>query len=93
MSISNRAPSFVTDLAKQNPATDADELGFCLQDREISRMVARDFDEYRLLNIQGTPTFIVRKLKADGTRTEAIVRGYQPAEYFQRIFNELAKTP
>jgi len=43
--------------------------------------------------VPGTPTFFIRKLHADGTRTETIVRGYQPADYFQRIFDELAKTP
>jgi protein-disulfide isomerase len=93
MMISNRPSSFLDDLVAKNPAIDSGELAFCLQDREIPRLVARDFDEFRLLKVPGTPTFFVRKLRADGTRTEAIVRGYQPAEYFQRLFDELAKTP
>ena len=93
MTISNRPSSFLDDLIAKNSAIDANELSFCLQDREIPRTVAKDFDEFRLLKVPGTPTFFVRKLRADGTRTETIVRGYQPAEYFQRIFDELAKTP
>jgi protein-disulfide isomerase len=92
MTISNRPSSFLDDLVAKNPAIDSGELTFCLQDREIPRLVAKDFDEFRLLKIPGTPTFVVRKLKADGTRTEAVVRGYQTAEYFQRMFDELAKT-
>ena len=93
MTISNRPSSFLNDLIAKNPAIDSGELAFCLQDREIPRVVAKDFDEFRLLKVPGTPTFFVRKLRADGTRMEAIVRGYQPAEYFQRLFDELAKTP
>jgi protein-disulfide isomerase len=93
MKISNKPSSFLDDLIAQNAAIDSSELTFCLQDREIPRLVTQDFNEYRLLKIQGTPTFIVRKLKPDGTRTEAIVRGYQPTEYFQRLFDDLAKAP
>ena len=93
MTISNRPSSFLNDLIAKNSAIDANELSFCLQDREIPRTVAKDFDEFRLLKVPGTPTFFIRKLRADGTRTETIVRGYQPADYFQRIFDELAKTP
>ena len=93
MTISNRPSSFLNDLIAKNSAIDAGELSFCLQDREIPREVARDFDEFHALKIPGTPTFIIRKLRADGTRTETMVRGYQPAEYFARIFDELAKAP
>jgi protein-disulfide isomerase len=93
MTISNRPSSFLNDLIGKNPAIDSGDLSFCLQDREIARTVAKDFDEFHLLKVPGTPTFFVRKLLADGSRTEAVVRGYQPAEYFQRMFDELAKTP
>ncbi len=93
MSISSRPSSFVDDLVHKNPAIDAGELEFCLQDRETSRAVAKDFDEFHLLKIPGTPTFIIRKLHPDGSRTETTVRGLQPVEYFQRIFDELLKTP
>ena len=93
MTISNRPSSFLNDLIGKNPAIDSGELEFCLQDREISRLVDRDFDEFHLLKVPGTPTFFIRKLQADGSRTETVVRGYQPAEYFQRIFDELAKAP
>lgn len=93
MTISNRPSSFLNDLIAKNSAIDAGELAFCLQDREIPRLVAKDFDEFHLLKVPGTPTFFVRKLRADGTRTEAVVRGFQSAEYFQRLFDELAKTP
>ncbi len=93
MTISSRPSSFLNDLIGKNSAIDSGELAFCLQDRETSRTVAKDFDEFHLLKVPGTPTFFVRKLRADGTRTEAVVRGFQSAEYFQRIFDELAKTP
>jgi protein-disulfide isomerase len=93
MTISNRPPSFLNDLVGKNAAIDSGELEFCLQDREIRLLVERDFDEFHLLKVPGTPTFFIRKLRADGSRTETVVRGYQPAEYFQRIFDELAKTP
>jgi protein-disulfide isomerase len=93
MTISNRPSSFLNDLIAKNSAIDSSELAFCLQDREIPRIVAKDFDEFHLLKVPGTPTFFIRKLRADGSRTETIVRGYQPADYFQRIFDELAKTP
>ena len=93
MTISNKPPSFLNDLIGKVAAIDTGELDICLQQRESRLLVARDFDEYRLLGVPGTPTFFIRKLRADGTRTEAIVRGYQPAEYFQRIFDELAKAP
>jgi len=93
MTISHKPPTFLNDLVAQNSAIDSNELGVCLQQREPRMLVARDFDEYRLLKVQGTPTFIVRKLRADGTRTETVVRGFQSAEYFQRIFDELAKSP
>jgi len=93
MTISNKPSSFLDSVIAKNPSIDSGELGFCLQDREIRAQVDRDFDEYRLLKVLGTPTFFIRRLKADGTRTETIVRGYQPADYFGRIFDELAKTP
>jgi len=93
MTIANRPSSFLNDLIAKNPAIDSGELAFCLQDREIPRAVAKDFDEFHLLKVLGTPTFVVRKLQADGTRKEAVVRGFQSAEYFQRLFDELAKTP
>lgn len=93
MTISNRPSTFLNDLIAKNPAIDAGELAFCLQDREIARTVAKDFEEFHLLKIPGTPTFVIRKLRPDGSRTETVVRGYQPAEYFQQIFDELAKAP
>ena len=93
MSVSNRPSSFLNDLVAKNTALDAGELEVCLQQRDIRVLVERDFDEYRLLKVVGTPTFFIRKLRADGSRTETVVRGYNPAEYFQRIFDELAKAP
>ena len=93
MNISNRPSSFLEDLVAKNSAIDAGDLAFCLQDRETSRQVAKDFDEYQLLKVKGTPTFFIRRLRADGSRTEATVRGLQTAEYFQRVFDELLKSP
>jgi protein-disulfide isomerase len=93
MTISNKPPSFLDDLVAKNAAIDSGELAFCLQDRGVRTQVSKDFDEYRALKVQGTPTFFIRKLQPDGSRTETIVRGYESVEYFERIFAELAKTP
>ena len=93
MTISNRPSSLLEDLVKKNSAIDSGDLAFCMQDREIKRQVAKDFDEYQVLKVPGTPTFFIRKLRADGSRTETTVRGIQTAEYFQRIFDELLKSP
>jgi protein-disulfide isomerase len=93
MKISNKPPSFLDDLVSKNSAIDSGELAFCLQDRQTRLLVSRDFAEYHLLKVTGTPTFFIRMLRKDGTRTEAIVKGYQPAEYFQRIFDQLLKSP
>src|SRR5205085_11843336 len=93
MSISNKPPSFLNDLVAKNPAIDSDELAVCLRQREARELVSRDFREYHQLKILGTPTFFVRRVNADGTRTETVVRGLQTAEYFQRLFDELVKAP
>jgi protein-disulfide isomerase len=93
MTVSNKPPSFLNDLVAKNAAIDAEELNVCLQQRETRMIVAKDFEEFLALKIQGTPTFVIRKRKADGTHAEAIVRGMQPAEYFQKIFDDLAKVP
>lgn len=93
MTISNRPSTFLNDLVAKNSAINSDELNVCLQGRESRVQVAKDFDEFRLLKVQGTPTFVIRKLRADGSRTETTVRGYQAADYFRRIFDELAKAP
>ena len=93
MTISNRPSSFLDDLIAKHPAINSGELAFCLQDRQIRLQVAKDFDEYQLLKVKGTPTFFIRKLRVDGSRTEATVRGLQTVEYFQKIFDELLKTP
>jgi protein-disulfide isomerase len=93
MTISSRPPSFLNDLVRKNSAIDSEELTFCLQQRDTRVLVAKDFEEYHALKVIGTPTFVIRKLRADGTRAETTVRGYHPAEYFQQIFDELAKTP
>ena len=93
MKISHKPSSFLDDLVGKNSALNASELGLCLQDRESRLWVAKDFAEYHLLKVKGTPTFIIRKYRADGSHTEATVRGFQSAEYFQRIFDELLKSP
>ncbi len=93
MTISRRPPSFLNDLVAKNSAINPEELTFCLQQRATRILVGKDFEDYHALKVVGTPTFVIRKLRADGTRAETTVRGYQPAEYFQRIFDELAKTP
>ena len=93
MTLSRRPPSFLNDLVRKNSAINGEDLTFCLQQRDTRILVAKDFEDYHALKVGGTPTFVIRKLRADGTRAETTVRGYQSAEYFQRIFDELAKTP
>jgi protein-disulfide isomerase len=93
MKIGHRPPSFLDDLVAKNPTIDSENLAFCLQDRQIRRVVDKDFEEYHLLKVTGTPTYIIRKLQADGSRTETTVKGYRPVEYFQKIFDELLKSP
>lgn len=93
MKVGHRPSSFLDDLIAKNAAINSEDLGFCLQDREIRRVVDKDFAEYQQLKVTGTPTYIIRKLQADGSRTETTVKGYRPVEYFQRIFDELLKSP
>ena len=93
MKVSGKPPSFLNDLVGKNSALDSGELATCLQNRETRMLVAKDFDEYSILKVTGTPTYFIRKLQADGSHTEAIVKGFQSAEYFQRIFDQLLKTP
>ena len=93
MTISNRPSTSLDGLIAKNSAINSDELSFCMQDREIRRTVAKDFEEFQLLKVKGTPTFLIRRLNADGSRTETSVRGLQTVEYFQRIFDELLKAP
>lgn len=93
MTISRRPPSVLMGLVRKNPAIDLRQLDLCLQQPDTRVAVGRNFEEFQALKIPGTPTFVIRKLHADGTRTETIVRGYQPPEYFSRVFDELAKAP
>ena len=86
---SHRAPSRLGDLVGRHPALDQQEFSFCMRDRETEQMVLADFDEFDLLEVKQTPTFIVRRQNPDGTRTETRFGGYQSVEYFQRVLGEL----
>lgn len=91
--VAHRAPSALEDLVAKNTAMDRGELEFCLRDRTVRRALAADFADYARLKVRGTPTFLVTKLHPDGRRTETTIAGGQKLEYFQRVLDELLKSP
>jgi protein-disulfide isomerase len=89
----NRPPSFLTELIGKNPRIDRNELELCLRDRTVRSEVAGDFAEYVKLKTKGTPTFIVTKTSPGGQVTTTTLSGGQKLEYFQRVLDELLKSP
>ena len=85
--------SFVANLVKKSPQIDGGALDQCLDDRGVRNAVAADFAEYARLKLQGTPTFLIRKTGADGRVVETTISGAQTLDYFQRVVDELLKTP
>ena len=92
-SVAHRAPSVLEALVAKCPLLDAGELEICLKDRSVRTAVAKDFEQAARLKIRGTPTFVISKWSADGTRTESTIAGAQSLEYFQRAFDALLKKP
>ena len=92
-SVAHRAPSVLEALVAKSPLLDRSELELCLKDRTVRTAVASDFAHAARLKIRGTPTFVISKWSTDGQRTEALIAGAQPLEYFRRAFDELLKKP
>ncbi len=90
--VARRPPSLLTDLVAKSPLLDRDELEICLRDRTVRLAVAGDFSAYARLKARGTPTFLVTKVGADGSRTEATIAGAQTLDYFRRALDKLLQT-
>ena len=88
-----RPASDLADLVAKSSLLDRSELEATLRDPTLSAAVAADFAEYAQLKLRGTPTFLVRKLGRDGRWTGALIEDIQPLDYFQRVLDELLKTP
>lgn len=91
--IADRPPSSIVDLMAKSQAVDRDDLGFCVQDRTVRYLIAGDFSEAASLKIEGTPTFFIRKLRANGEMIEAKIDRAQDLAYFQRVFDKLLQEP
>ena len=91
--VAHRPPSFLEDLISKSPQIDPGDLDVCLRDRATRTAVGGDFAQYLKLKLKGTPSFLVWKFGADGQRTETIISGAETLAYFQRVFDELLKTP
>lgn len=91
--VAHRAPSFLADLMAKSPLLDRGELEICLRDRAVRTEVGVDFAEYARLKLKGTPTFLIRKTSPDGTLTETTIAGAQTLEQFQRVLDEMLKSP
>ncbi|GIL14804.1 MAG: hypothetical protein BroJett038_35240 [Chloroflexota bacterium] len=76
-----------------NPALDRATLSGCLRDRSLVQLVLQDFAEVQKLKLKVTPTFFVRRIHADGRRTEAVIENYQNADYFRQVFDRLLALP
>ena len=88
-----RPASDLADLVAKSSLLDRSELEATLRDPTLSAAVAADFAEYAQLKLRGTPTFLVRKLDRDGRWSGALIEDIQPLDYFQRVLDELLKTP
>ncbi len=91
--VAHRPPSFQADLVARGGVLERAGVEACLRDRAVRAAVDADFADYLRLKLRGTPGFVVSKTARDGSRTGAIIAGAQTLEYFQRVFDELLKTP
>jgi protein-disulfide isomerase len=89
----HRPPSKLEDMIAKNPSIDRGELELCVRDTTRQSVIESDFKLFAQLKVRGTPTFLVLKLGADGQRTETRILGTQRLDYFQRVLDELLKTP
>jgi protein-disulfide isomerase len=91
--LANRPSSRLEAMILTNPLIDRGKMEICLREQTIRNTVVRDFAEYSRLKVRGTPTFLITKIARNGQRTETTIAGAQTLEYFQRVLEELLKTP
>jgi hypothetical protein len=65
----------------------------CLRERPTRNTVVADFSVYARLKLKGTPTFLIWKMGPQGQTVETSIAGAQTLDQFQRVFDELLKTP
>jgi len=86
------ADKLMAGLAQQG-GFDAAALTACLREPSLAAAIDADFADYQKLKVTGTPTFILRKLRQSGRRSEARIVGNLPLSYFQRTIDALLKLP
>jgi protein-disulfide isomerase len=91
--LSKRPPSMLEELIGGDPAIDPSALAACVRERDTQKIVSADFQEFGRFHVFQTPTFIIRRLNASGTRTEARIPGLPTLEYFQRALDHFLKVP
>lgn len=91
--LANRPSSRLEAMILTNSLIDRSKMEICLREQTIRNTVVRDFAEYSRLKVRGTPTFLITKIASNGQRTETTIAGAQTLEYFQRVLEELLKTP
>ena len=91
--VAHRAPSMLESLIAKSPDINRDELDMCLRERPTRNLVVADFALYARLKLKGTPTFLIWKMGLNGRTTETSIAGAQTFGQFQRVFDELLRTP
>jgi len=91
--VAHRAPSLVESLIDKSPHMHREKLDMCLRERSTRNTVAADFSLYARLKLKGTPTFLIWKMGPHGQTVETSIAGAQTLDHFQRVFDELLKTP
>jgi protein-disulfide isomerase len=91
--VAHRAPSMLESLVVKSPHINRDELDICLRERPTRNAVVADFSVYARLKLKGTPTFLIWKMGPNGQVVETSIAGAQTLDQFQRVFDELLKTP
>jgi protein-disulfide isomerase len=91
--LSKRPPSMLEELIGEDPAIDSSALASCVRERDTQKIVSTDFRELEQLQVKQTPTFIIRRLNANGSRTESRIPGLPTLEYFQRVLDHFLKAP
>ena len=91
--VAHRAPSMLESLVAKSAHINREELDMCLRERPTRNAVVADFALYTRLKLKGTPTFLIWKMGPNGQITETSIAGAQTLDQFQRVFDELLKTP
>jgi protein-disulfide isomerase len=94
---SARSSSALDGLLEGETSIDAGGIKACLGSFRVRQEVSGDFDELnRLLEkglFQGTPTFLLRKRRSDGTFVESRFSGEQMSGYVSKVLDQLLATP